>query len=256
MADQNKMVSDLSPIDLGLLAWAEYWYPLAWKGLLFAAVLTAVGACSGIVFLLLQWRTSEVLEQQSNWRTSALEVQAKRAEADFERAKADIAGADARAAEANARAAVAEKGAADANLELARLKTPRSLKGDQQDKIIRKLKPFTGTQFDTALVTGDPEPSVFLVVVERILQQAGWSQIDWKGGDILFTREGKPVAGMTSANNVIVAIFPEQIAKLEPAALTLVAALNAEGIPAQLQNATGIVNTNRDAIHILMGRKT
>lgn len=228
MADQNQMASDLSPIDPAALAWAEYWYPIAWKGLLFAGLITAVGACAGIAFLLLQWRTSLIREEQSDWRTSALEVQAKRAEADFERAKADIAGADARAAEANARAAVAEKGAADANLELARLKTPRSLKGEQQDEIIGKLKRFTGTQFDTALVPGDPEPAVFLVAIERILQQAGWSQID----------------------------FPEQIAKLEPAALALVAALSAEGIPAQLQNATGIVNTNRHAIHILLGRKT
>jgi hypothetical protein len=106
MADQDKMGSDLSsPIDPTLLAWAEYWYPIAWKGLLGAGIVTALAACATIAFLLLQWRTSLIREQNSDWRTSVLETQAKRADADLLKAKSDIADADARAAAAQADAA-------------------------------------------------------------------------------------------------------------------------------------------------------
>jgi hypothetical protein len=59
------MGSDLSsPINPALLAWAEYWYPIAWKGLLGAGLATALAACATIAFLLLQWRTSLIREQK------------------------------------------------------------------------------------------------------------------------------------------------------------------------------------------------
>jgi hypothetical protein len=70
-----------------------------------AGLLTAFAACFTIAFLLLQWRTSLIREQNSDWRTSVLEAQAKRAEADLAIAKSDIANADARAASAQADAA-------------------------------------------------------------------------------------------------------------------------------------------------------
>jgi hypothetical protein len=102
MVDQNHMGSDLSPIDPATLNWVEYWYPIAWKGLLVAGLITIIGAIASIGFLLIQWRTSNVREQLSDWRISVLELQTKRADADLVRAKADIADADARAAAAQA----------------------------------------------------------------------------------------------------------------------------------------------------------
>jgi hypothetical protein len=110
MADQNKMGSDLSPpMDPALLAWAEHWYPIDWVGLLSAGLGTAVAACFTIGFLLLQWRTSSIREQSSDWRTSALEIQAKRADADLLIAKSDIAKANEGSVSAQADAAKARE---------------------------------------------------------------------------------------------------------------------------------------------------
>jgi hypothetical protein len=212
----------------------------AWNNIMIASL--AFGALAAVIVGL---STYVVIRLQKT------EAQASAAEFDRYKLATEKSISDARA-----RAAIAEKQAAEANLELARLKTPRSLSPEQHNGIVERLRQFAGTQFDTALVPGDPESAKFLVTIEEVLLQAGWKQIDWEGGDIVFNRDGKPVAGMTSANNVIVAIFPEQIQTLEPAALSLVAALKSAGILADLQNATGITNTNRDALHILMGHKT
>jgi peptidoglycan hydrolase-like protein with peptidoglycan-binding domain len=100
------MGSDLSPIDASALN------RFAWKGLVVAVLIAVIGAIGSFGFLLLQWRTSSVREQASDWRISVLEVQAKKADADLERAKADIADADARAAGAQADATRATERAA------------------------------------------------------------------------------------------------------------------------------------------------
>ena len=102
MTDESHMGSDLSPIDPASLNWVEYWYPIAWKGLLIAGLITVIGAIGSMGFLLLHWRASSLRELLSDQRISVLEVQAKKAEADLVRAKADIADADARAAGAQA----------------------------------------------------------------------------------------------------------------------------------------------------------
>jgi hypothetical protein len=176
MAEQNQMPSDLSPIDPVLLAWAEYWYSIAWKGLLVAGLLTAVGACAGIMFLLLQWRTSTVLEEQSNWRTSSLEVQAKKADADLARAKADIATAEARAAEAHA-------GALQAQAELARFKAPRSISEFDKPNVIDALSKFGGTIAAIYIVGEGPEPSSLATSISDVLTQSHWDvlQRNWVG---------------------------------------------------------------------------
>src|SRR3984893_2035820 len=98
MIDESHMSTGLSQIDPASLNWVEHWYPIAWKGLLVAGLINVIGAIGSMGFLLLQWRTSAIREQQSDWRISILEVQAKRANADLERAKSDVADADARAA--------------------------------------------------------------------------------------------------------------------------------------------------------------
>ena len=102
MTDESHMGSDLSPIDPVSLNWVEYWYPIGWKGLLIAGLITVVGAIGSMGFLLLQWRASSLRELLSDRRISVLEVQAKKAEADLVHAKPDIADADARAAGAQA----------------------------------------------------------------------------------------------------------------------------------------------------------
>jgi hypothetical protein len=130
MIDESHMSTGLSQIDPASLNWVEHWYPIAWKGLLVAGLITVIGAIGSMGFLLLQWRTSGIREQQSDWRISILEVQAKQADADLERAKLDIADADARAAamqvdatRATERASALETDAAKAHERIAALET-------------------------------------------------------------------------------------------------------------------------------------
>jgi hypothetical protein len=89
--DDSHMGSDLPPIDPSSLNWVRYWYPIAWKGLLVAGLITVIGAIGSMGFLVLHWRTSSIRELLSDRRISVLEVQAKKAEADLERAKSDRA---------------------------------------------------------------------------------------------------------------------------------------------------------------------
>ena len=119
-------------VDPSLLDWAEYWYPISWKGVLAGGVITAVGACATIVFLLLQWRTTTIREEQSDWRTTVLESDTAKAKAELGRAQADIVKADAQIAEANARQKEAE-------LRLEQLRerlSQRHIKGEQFLKVL------------------------------------------------------------------------------------------------------------------------
>ena len=104
MAEQNQMSSELSSIDPLALSWVEYWHPIARKGLLIGCSIAVVAAVVSVGFLLLLWRTSNVRNQLSDWRTSTFQVQARTAEADLLRAKADLSGAEARVVEAHAEA--------------------------------------------------------------------------------------------------------------------------------------------------------
>jgi len=157
--------------------------------------------------------------------------------------------------EAKAQAAQAEQRAAEASLELAKLKAPRTLRPEQQNRIIAKLNPFGGTKFDIGLMPSDPEAEMLLTVVESMLSTARWEQIDWNGGTIIYTRTGKPVVGQTSLYGVVIQLRPEEVSQFWPAALALAPALHDEGIAAEAQPGLGIVNNNMDAIHILVGKK-
>jgi hypothetical protein len=155
------------------------------------------------------------------------------------------------------RAAEAEHHAAEANLELARLKAPRTLRPEQQQRVIAMVKPFAGTQFDIGVVQGDPEAAELMVLIETVLKAAGWSQIDWVGGDIVLTLAGRPTAGVVTTTNVAIAVHPERASTLENAAAALLTALSSQGIAARAgTSAAAFLNRNADAIHILIGRKT
>ena len=161
-------------------------------------------------------------------------------------------------ANTNERAAHAEERAAKAELDLAKLKTPRTLNSEQQTRISAALKPFTGQIFDIALNIDD-ESKNLLPQIEDTMKAAGWSQIDWKGAsgtaDINFVRAGRPIAGIASVSGVIIQMHSEQVEKMKGAASILASALDAEGISARAELGLGIPNTNATAIHILVGSK-
>jgi hypothetical protein len=88
-------------------------------------------------------------------------------------------------AAANERAASAEQRAAEANLELERLKTPRSLSPEQQGRIAETIKRFQGTPF-VITVFNEPEVLDLMSQIESALASAGWVQIPCMGGDIVY----------------------------------------------------------------------
>ena len=84
-----------------------------------------------------------------------------------ERLKKEIATTNLRAEQANAEAA-------KANLELERLKAPRKLTLDQQERILHKAKRFIGTTFEVVTFPWEPEASGFASTIANVLVRAGW----------------------------------------------------------------------------------
>ena len=74
---------------------------------------------------------------------------------------------------AGARAAEAKAVASQAQLELAKLKQPRTIAPEEQEKIIAALKEFAGQNFSFS-VFGDPESMSLLLVLDVMLKSAGW----------------------------------------------------------------------------------
>jgi len=105
-------------------------------------------------------------------------------------------------------------------------------------------------------VQGDAEAAELMIQIEAALQAAGWTQIDWVGGDIVMTRAGKSTAGSITATSVNVAVHPENEPTLGNAAATLINALSLEGIAVRTgTSGAGFSNRNAGAIHVLVGRK-
>jgi hypothetical protein len=226
-----------------------------WQSVVLWANIVALagGVLTGAALFVSAWVSSniaDVVQQDADQRISEARTRG-------DEARADAASANQRASEAAERAAEAEQRAAEANLELARLKAPRTLRPEQQQRVIAMVKPFAGTQFDIGVVQGDPEAAELMVLIETVLKAAGWSQIDWVGGDIVLTLAGRPTAGVVTTTNVAIAVHPERASTLENAAAALLTALSSQGIAARAgTSAAAFLNRNADAIHILIGRKT
>jgi hypothetical protein len=167
MARKNHKGASRVAVDQSLLEWAEYWYPIAWKGVLAGGLITAVGACATIAFLLLQWRTTTIREEQADWRTSIVESETARAKADLGTAQADIAKANASIAEANARAKEAE-------LKAERLRQQvrqRHLNGEQFLKILEG-KPKAPVEI--LFMKDDGEAFQLALEIRDWLKRASW----------------------------------------------------------------------------------
>ncbi len=126
-------MSSSPPVAQALLAWAEYWYPISWKGLLIAGAVTAIGACVTIAFLVLQWRTFSIREMQTEWRRSVLESQVAEV-------KKEAADELARVADLNVETAdLTQK-----NLSLEQMMQSRHLSRAQIHDIIRAWTAYSG----------------------------------------------------------------------------------------------------------------
>lgn len=175
-------------------------------------------------------------------------------------ATAQAAEATAQAAEANARASEADQKAQEAILELARLTASRVLTQEQRGRIVENLKQFSGTEYDIAISSSDPEILDFVFLVEVALSMAEWAELDWQGplDATCLVREGMPLVRLgASVTNVVIGVHVNQPTKLWECALILSDAL-AEGIDSMARRHIphAMSSTNANAIHILIGRKT
>jgi len=163
-------------------------------------------------------------------------------------AKKDAATAGAQIAEANARSL-------EAQTALAKFKAPRVLIAGQQLNVTAKIARFAGQKFDMGVNAGEPEAGYLLDAIEAAMNHAGWQQIDWKGGDIVYTRPDHRVVGIVSMIGVFAQMDRDKVSEFGDAAVALIEALKAEGIEAKAEPGSGTHAENKDAIHIIIGKK-
>jgi hypothetical protein len=240
MAEKNVKGSQPVPIEPSLFDWAEYWYPISWKGVLAGGVITAVGACATIAFLLLQWRTTSIREEQSEVRTVALEAQTAQANAALGTAQADIAKANAQIAEANARAL-------EAQVALVKFKAPRSLSTEQQASLIFEMKQFAGQKYSLN-VFANAESIALLDMLKTALASAGWILLPTQLGDL--ETNG---AGISNNSGLSVGVTLGATNEMVQRAVVVAGALTRVGLPATPHRTPGL--KIGDAINIVVGQK-
>lgn len=234
---------------------AGLWFDIFNGVLLFGAFLVFVGTWGTI-------KTSSIKERFSDERVISNEAETKRAVADSDAAKEGTAKAAERIAELSTQAeelrnrtAEANARASEAQLALEKFKAPRSISSEQKSIMVETLRGFAGQKFDMAVNSGDPEAGLLLNAIEGVLLDAGWEQIDWKGGDLVFTRPSRKVVGLISMIGVFVQIEKNKIEPFEAAAVTLAGSLSLEGIIAKAEAGEVPSADNKDVMHIMVGRK-
>jgi hypothetical protein len=229
MAKKNAKGSQPVPIETSLLDWAEYWYPISWKGVLAGGVITAIGACATIAFLLLQWRTTNIREEQSELRTAALEAQTAQANAALGTAQADIAKANSEIAKAHEGIASANARAAEANLkaeteraERVKLELRLAPRSINPLVLASQLAGMAGLRVDlVAYETGAADVAALAGQIRESFGKAGCTAH-------LFT----PFADGTVVKGILVRLSADASDDDKKAAARIIAALNFVGLSA------------------------
>jgi hypothetical protein len=156
-----------------------------------------------------------------------------------------------------ARAAVASATARarDAELALEKIKAPRLIGEDQRERIIKKLKPYSGIRFDLA-IRPDLESQAFAEQLAATLQAAGWiRQAKQNAGSLVITIPGKPNAAIATGFNGLGAEIDKTRASEWNDVLTgLVGAFSDEGFLMR-SNVAADGSAPPDSIHIFVGTK-
>ena len=145
--------------------------------------------------------------------------------------------------------------AAKSELTLEQFKSPRTLKPEQQDRIVAALKPFAGMRFDFTIQPG-PEPEALMGQIAEILARAGWVwQPKQNAGAIAFLIAGKPQSGVnTSFVGLGAEIDSSKAREWRPALVALTEAFAAEALPMRA-NIAADGSALPDGIHIFVGGK-
>jgi hypothetical protein len=126
-------------------------------------------------------------------------------------------------ADTNLRAANAEQRAADATLELSRIKTPRSLTNIPE--LVASLEPFNGTEYTFSFVFQDEDSTKLLQALDDVLQRAKWKRVKpphgfpalefWgKGGDAVTIGIGTGVSVSVESQESLAVLQARQVKDL------------------------------------------
>jgi hypothetical protein len=184
-------------------------------------------------------------------RIAAADARSSEASAKAESFRLEIAKANERAVLAQAQVAGATAEAAKANLELVKLKTPRSLSEEQQERIKSKIKPFSGIPFDLWVST-DSDSTALMEIIDAILSSAGWKIVPTEG-TIQFANK----AGVVTLSGISLHVPIEHLSEWGTPTIALRDALVVEGLATTVSAdaANAIKDMKRDRIHVEIGSK-
>jgi hypothetical protein len=137
---------------------------------------------------------------------------------------------------------------AEANLQLERLKTPRSLSPEQQQRMVMKLKPLRGQKFSLAY-SGEPEQFDLLASIKSVLLASNWVEMPPRFSAITLG----PDASMAFGIGVIVQIAPTADPVVRNTADKLATALNDEGIASKAEEDSRVGDPA--SLNVLVGSK-
>ncbi len=123
-----------------------------------------------------------------------------------EKARVDVA-------KANESAEQAKAAAAEANLALARLKTPRTIPTAEYPRLVGELSKFEGTKVAIYILGEGPEPNGLAGIISALLKQSQWEPLSWNWtgvgattGVVVLIKEGTE-GQVGAASDALVAAF-------------------------------------------------
>ena len=231
---------------------------LQWANIAYIACLSLVAGMTFVIYHLsarvnaAKDRELGKYQTESTIKITAAEAAAAEAKKIAESERLARAEMESQVAAAEARAAEANVVASQARLELAKLKEPRTIAPEDQDKIIAALKEFAGQNFGFS-VLADPEPLALLRVLDAVLKSAGWLRVPSQISAIVVDVAGN-TAGTSHDSGVGAFVGPDN-REAEAALSTLSRVLTAAGIPCRSGRIEQLQDKTPKAIIIDVGKK-
>jgi hypothetical protein len=232
-------------MDASALASAESWLSVIGTAKLIAAFLVAIGVAIEFGGDWVAKPFEKIIEDARRLEFAELHKQSDDAKLETARLSKEADTARASIAAANARAA-------EAQLALEKLKTPRSLTPDQQSRIVSKIRKFAPQEYALAVGPGS-EPSAFLAALDKVLSNANWVKVPPFGMITVQTAVGPAASNSLSGVRIQVASSKEP--ELREAVVALLAALASENIEADAAQSPTEMTSRPTAIQIVVGIK-
>lgn len=167
---------------------------------------------------------------------------------------------DIKVAEANRIANEARERAAKLELQVEKIRAPRTLTKDQRAELASICQPFAGTKFRVTINLDDDEAQNFMVHIINPLINSGWEMVNYIGP---FRAElsNKNSYGQDLLNGIKIEIDEQYAEQTRPAAENIANFLNKYGFVTAIrvyssQAYGGILPQERASIHLAIGRKT